>query len=100
MFYKGLYVQHYENQNLLDISIKNSIHKHFDTNKEDKLLDREIKNIFNEHLEIYPTKLNKKTKTKDEISDQILKARLWNGIPVNYCFRDKDMDHFKKSNFK
>ena len=43
MFYKGLLVQHYEHQNLLDISIRTTIHKHFDTNKDYKLLDREIK---------------------------------------------------------
>ena len=47
-------------------------------------------------MEIYPIKLNEKSKSKDEILDQILKARLWNGIPVNYCFSDKDMKHFKK----
>ena len=39
-FYKRLYVQHYENQNLLDISIRTEIHKHFDTYKDYKLLDR------------------------------------------------------------
>ena len=57
MFHKGLYVQHYEHQNLLDIGIRTTIHKHFDTNKDYKLLDREIKNIFNGHLETYPIKL-------------------------------------------
>ena len=62
MFCKGLYVQHYENQKFLHIGIRTEIHKHFDTNKDDKLLDREIKNIFNEHLETYPIKLNKLTK--------------------------------------
>ena len=30
-FYKGLFVRHYENQNFLDISIRMSIHKHYDT---------------------------------------------------------------------
>ena len=33
---------------------------------------------------------------KMKILDQILKARLWNGIPVNYCFSDKDIKHVKK----
>ena len=45
-------------------------------------------------MEIYPIKLNEKSKSKDEILDQILKASLWNGIPVNYCFRYKDIKHF------
>ena len=94
MFYKGLYVQHYEHQNLLGISIRTTIHKHFDTNKDYKLLDREIKNILNEHLETYPIKFNKLTKSKEEILEQILKARLWNGVPANYCISDKDMKHF------
>ena len=85
---------------VLKIKIRTEIHKHFDINKDYKLLYREIKNILNEHLEIYPIKLNEKSKSKDEILDQILKARLWNGIPVNYCFIDKDMKQLKKSNFK
>ena len=96
MFYKGLYVRHYENQNYLDISIRTEIHKHFNTHKDYQLLDRDINNILNEHLETYPIKKNEQTKSKDEILDQILKAKLWNGIPVNYCFSDKDMKHFKK----
>ena len=95
-FYKGLYVRHYENQNFLDISIRVSIHKHYDTYKDYKLIDREINNILNEHLETYPNKINKYTKSKEEIFDQILKAKLWNGIPVNYCISDKDMKHFKR----
>ena len=47
-------------------------------------------------METYPIELNKITKSKEEISDQILKARLWKGIPANYCISDKDMKHFKK----
>jgi hypothetical protein len=38
-FYKGLYVRHYEHRNFLDISIRMSIHKHYDTYKDYKLLD-------------------------------------------------------------
>ena len=95
-FYKGLYVRHYEHQNFLDISIRMSIHKHYDTYKDYKLIDREINNILNEHLETYPNKINKYTKSKDEILDQIFKAKLWNGVPVNYCISDKDMKHFKR----
>lgn len=95
-FYKGLYVRHYENQNFLDISIRMSIHKHYDTHKDYKLIDREINNILNEHLETYPIKKNEQTKSKEEILEQILKAKLWNGVPVNYCISDKDMKHFKK----
>jgi hypothetical protein len=95
-FYKGHYVRHYEHQNFLDISIRMSIHKHFDTYKDYKLIDREINNILNEHLETYPNKINKYTKSKEEILDQILKAKLWNGVPVNYCISDKDMKHFKR----
>ena len=96
MFYKGLYVRHYENQNLLDISIRTEIHKHFNTYKDYKLLDRDINNILNEHSETYPIKKNELTKSKDDILDQILKAKLWNGIPVNYCISNKDMKHFKR----
>ena len=96
MFYKGLYVRHYENQNFLDISIRTEIHKHFDTYKDYKLLDRDINKILNEHLETYPMKKNERTKSKEEIIDQILKAKLWNGVPVNYCISDKDMKHFKR----
>ena len=95
-FYKGLYVRHYEHQNFLDISIRMSIHKHYDTYKDYKLIDREINNILNEHLETYPIKKNEQTKSKEEILDQILKAKLWKGIPVNYCITDKDMKHFKR----
>ena len=95
-FYKGLYVRHYEHQNFLDISIRNSIHKHYETYKDYKLIDREINNILNEHLESYPIKVSKYTKSKDEIFDQICKAKLWNGIPVNYCISDKDFKHFKR----
>ena len=95
-FYKGLYVRHYEHQNFLDISIRMSIHKHYDTYKDYKLIDREINNILNEHLETYPIKKNEKTKSKDEILEQILMAKLWKGIPVNYCITDKDMKLFKR----
>ena len=95
-FYKGLYVRHYEHQNFLDISIRMAIHKHYDTYKDYKLIDREINNILNEHLETYPIKKNEQTKSKEEILDQILKAKLWKGIPVNYCITDKDMKHFKR----
>jgi hypothetical protein len=95
-FYKGHYVRHYEHQNFLDISIRMSIHKHYDTYKDYKLIDREINNILNEHLETYPIKKNELTKSKEEILDQILKAKLWKGIPVNYCISDKDMKHFKR----
>jgi hypothetical protein len=95
-FYKGLYVRHYEHQNFLDISIRMSIHKHYDTYKDYKLIDREINNILNEHLETYPNKINKYTKSKEEILDQILKAKLWNGVPVNYCISDKDMKEYIK----
>ena len=95
-FYKGLYVRHYEHQNFLDNSIRMSIHKHYDTYKDYKLIDREINNILNEHLETYPIKKNEQTKSKEEILDQILKAKLWKGIPVNYCITDKDMKHFKR----
>jgi hypothetical protein len=95
-FYKGHYVRHYEHQNFLDISIRMSIHKHYNTYKDYKLIDREINNILNEHLETYPIKKNELTKSKDEILDQILKAKLWKGIPVNYCISDKDMKHFKR----
>ena len=73
-----------------------SIHKHYDTYKDYKLIDREINNILNEHLETYPIKKNEQTKSKEEILDQILKAKLWKGIPVNYCITDKDMKHFKR----
>ena len=73
-----------------------SIHKHYDTYKDYKLIDREINNILNEHLETYPIKKNEKTKSKEEILDQIFKAKLWNGVPVNYCISDKDMKHFKR----
>ena len=75
-FYKGRYVRHYEHQKFLDISIRMSIHKHFDTYQDYKLIDREINNILNEHLETYPNKKNELTKSKDEILDQILKAKL------------------------
>ena len=95
-FYKGLYVRHYEHQNFLDISIRLAIHKHYDTYNDYKLIDREINNILNEHLETYPIKKNEQTKSKEEILDQILKAKLWKGIPVNYCITDKDMKHFKR----
>ena len=95
-FYKGLYVRHYEHQNFLDISIRMSIHKHYDTYKDYKLIDREINNILNEHLETYPIKKNEQTKSKEEILEQILMAKLWKGIPVNYCITDKDMKHFKR----
>ena len=54
-----MYVYHYEHQNFLDISIRTTIHKHFDNNKDYKLPEREIKNILNEHLETYPIKINK-----------------------------------------
>ena len=73
-----------------------AIHKHYDTYKDYKLIDREINNILNEHLETYPIKKNEQTKSKEEILDQILKAKLWKGIPVNYCITDKDMKHFKR----
>ena len=73
-----------------------AIHKHYDTYKDYKLIDREINNILNEHLETYPIKKNEQTKSKQEILDQILKAKLWKGIPVNYCINDKDMKHFKR----
>ena len=95
-FYKGLYVSHYEHQNYLDINNRMTIHKHYDTYKDYKLIDREINNILNEHLETYPNKVSKYTKSKDEILDQILKAKLWKGIPVNYCISDKDMKRFKR----
>jgi hypothetical protein len=95
-FYKGLYVRNYEHQNFLDISIRMAIHKHYDTYKDYKLIDREINNILNEHIETYPIKKNERTKSKDEILEQILMAKLWKGIPVNYCISDKDMKHFKR----
>ena len=47
-------------------------------------------------METYPIELNKLTKSKEKILDQILKARLWNGVPANYCISDKDMKHVKK----
>ncbi len=56
IFYKGQYVKYYEHQNILHISIRMSIHKHFDTYQDYKLIDREINNILNEHLETYPIK--------------------------------------------
>ena len=64
MFYKGMYVYHYEEQKILDNSIRTTIHKHFDTHKDYKLPEREIKNILNEHLETYPIKINKSIKSK------------------------------------
>ena len=63
-FYKGHYVRHYEHQKFLDISIRMSIHKHYDTYKDYKLIDREINNILNEHLETYPIKTNERTNPK------------------------------------
>ena len=96
MFYKGMYVHHYEHQNFLDISIRTTVHKHFDNNKDYKLPEREIKNILNEHLETYPIKINEKIKSKDDILDQILNIKIWNGIPTNYCIKDECMKHFKR----
>ncbi len=44
---------HYEHRNFLDISIRMSIHEHYDTvdtYKDYKIIDREINDILNEHL--------------------------------------------------
>ena len=71
IFYEGLYVRNYEHQKFLDISIRNAIHKNYKTNKKYKLSKEEINNILDEHLETYPIKYNKQTKTKDEIIEQI-----------------------------
>ena len=96
IFYEGLYVRNYEHQKFLDISIRNAIHKNYKTNKKYKLSKEEINNILDEHLETYPIKYNKQTKTKDEITEQILNAKMFKGVPNHYLIKDSDMKHIKK----
>jgi hypothetical protein len=96
IFYEGLYVRNYEHQNFLDISIRNAIHKNYKINKKYKLSKEEINNILDEHLETYPIKYNKQTKTKDEITEQILNAKMFKGVPNHYLIKDSDMKHIKK----
>jgi hypothetical protein len=96
IFYEGLYVRNYEHQNFLDISIRNAIHKNYKIHKKYKLYTEEINNILDEHLETYPIKHNKQTKTKDEITEQILNAKMFRGVPNHYLIKDSDMKHLKK----
>jgi hypothetical protein len=96
IFYEGLYVRNYEHQKFLDISIRNAIHKNYKTNKKYKLSKEEINNILDEHLETYPIKYNKQTKTKDEITEQILNAKMFKGVPNHYLIKDSNMKHLKK----
>ena len=96
IFYEGLYVRNYEHQKFLDISIRNAIHKNYKINKKYKLSKEEINNILDEHLETYPIKYNKQTKTKDEITEQILNAKMFKGVPNHYLIKDSDMKHIKK----
>jgi hypothetical protein len=96
IFYEGLYVRNHEHQKFLDISIRNAIHKIYKINKKYKLSREEIDNILDEHLETYPIKYNKQTKAKDEITEQILNAKMFSGVPNHYLIKDSDMKHFKK----
>ena len=96
IFYEGLYVRNYEHQNFLEISIINAIHKNYKIHKKYKLSKEEINNILDEHLETYPIKYNKQTKTKDEITEQILNAKMFSGVPNLYLIKDSYMKHIKK----
>jgi len=97
IFYNGLYVRNYEHQNFLDISLRNAIHKNYKINKKYKLYQQDIHDILDEHLETYPINYNEQTKTKEQIIEQVLNARLFSGVPNHCCIKDSDMKHFKKA---
>jgi len=96
IFYKGLYVRNYEHQKFLDISIRNAIHKNYKINKKYKLYQQDIYDILDEHLETYPINYNEQTKTKEQIIEQVLNAKLFSGVPNHYCIKDSDVKQFKK----
>jgi hypothetical protein len=96
MFYKGLYVYHYENQNFLIISLRKAIYNQYKNNRTYKLSIKEINDILDEHLETYPIKYNEQIKTEKEIIDQILKCKLFRGIPISYCISNKNLKQFIK----
>ncbi len=89
-----MYVRNYEHQKYLDISLRNAFHKNYKINKKYKLYQRDIDNILDEHLEIYPIKYDEQTKTKEQIIEQVLNARMFSGVPNHYFIKDSDMKHF------